>query len=119
MGEAKQTDDGVTILTGKKDKLGGNSVPIPEFMRLEPDEQAKRMEQVKGKLVDALKPNANMVEKIGKDPQLMSGERCLFFGGVAEDFIRSLLYFDFNISFLEAHNTSPLKVLTIQRSWQL
>lgn len=71
---AGKKDDGITLLTGKKDKLGGGGPSIPDFLRVEPDEQAKRMQQVKGKLVDALKPTPDMLSKLGTNPGLLSGD---------------------------------------------
>ena len=72
-------DDGITMLTGKKDKIGGAGPAIPDFLRMEPDEQAKRMQEVKGKLVSALQPTPGMIAKIGQDPTLLAGGeiRCL------------------------------------------
>ena len=66
-------EDGITMLTGKKDKIGGAGPAIPDFLRVEPDEQTKRMQEVKGKLVSALQPTPDMISKIGQDPTLLAG----------------------------------------------
>lgn len=61
------------MLTGRKDNLSGGGPAIPDFLRVEPDEQAKRMQEVKGKLVSALQPTPDMIAKIGQDTTLLAG----------------------------------------------
>lgn len=61
------------MLKGKKDKFGSGGPTIPDFFRVEPDEQAKKMQEMKGKLVTALKPTPEMIEKLGANPGLLSG----------------------------------------------
>ncbi|KAG2443035.1 hypothetical protein HYH02_009450 [Chlamydomonas schloesseri] len=55
-----------------KPKTVGSGPDIPDFMRLEPDEQAKMYETYKSELVNKLKPTPDMVSAIGKDPELLS-----------------------------------------------
>mmetsp|Transcript_9278 Transcript_9278/g.22994 ORF Transcript_9278/g.22994 Transcript_9278/m.22994 type:complete len:213 (-) Transcript_9278:72-710(-) len=67
-------DDGIPLLKGKKAALGGGTgAKVPDFMRVEPDEAAKQYEQVRGKLVEALKPTPDMVEGIMRNPDLLAG----------------------------------------------
>ena len=61
------------MLKGKKDQINNKGPAIPDFLRVEPDEQAKRLQEVKGKLVNALQPTPDMISKLGKDPTLLSG----------------------------------------------
>ena len=61
------------MLKGKKDKIGRGGPTIPDFFRVEPDEQAKKMQEIKGKLVNALKPTPDMISKLGANPGLLSG----------------------------------------------
>jgi|LauGreSBDMM110SN_4_FD.fasta_scaffold114856_1 hypothetical protein len=67
-------DEGMTVLRGKKDKLGSVGQAIPDFFRVEPDENSKKMQEIKGKLVTALKPTPDMIAKLGNNPGLLSGE---------------------------------------------
>lgn len=62
--------DGITTLKGKKGGLGGPR--IPDFMRVEPDEEQKRMDEMKGKLMEALKPTRELIDGIGQNPALAS-----------------------------------------------
>ena len=59
-----------------KGKKGGVSGPqIPDFLRVEPDEQEKRYAAMKGELVDKLKPTPDMMSKVASDPTLITGKR--------------------------------------------
>lgn len=71
--QPKTLPDGITVLTGKKDGLGRGGQTIPDFLRVEPDEQTKRLDEIKGKLVNALKPTPETVAKLGSNPDLMAG----------------------------------------------
>ncbi|PNW84998.1 hypothetical protein CHLRE_03g167500v5 [Chlamydomonas reinhardtii] len=55
-----------------KPKAVGSGPDIPDFMRVEPDEQAKMYDVYKSELVNKLKPTPDMVSAIGKDPELLS-----------------------------------------------
>ena len=63
------------VIEELKGRKGGQQGPIiPDFLRVEPDaEGAKRIEEFKGKLVEALKPTPEVISSIGKDPRLMAG----------------------------------------------
>lgn len=46
---------------------------IPDFLKLEPDEQHKQYEAFKTKLVDVLKPTPDTVAEISSNPLLAAG----------------------------------------------
>lgn len=63
------------MLKGKKGSGFGQGGPsIPDFLRVEPDEQTKKLEEVKGKLVNALKPTPESIAQISSNPDLLAGE---------------------------------------------
>lgn len=62
------------FLKGKKGGVGSGP-QIPDFLRVEPDEQEKRYAAMKGELVDKLKPTPDMMSKVASDPTLITGER--------------------------------------------
>ncbi|PNH05798.1 Hsc70-interacting protein [Tetrabaena socialis] len=53
-----------------KQGLGGGPL-IPDFLRVEPDEQEKRFAAMKADLIEKLKPNQDTVAQIAKDPAMM------------------------------------------------
>eukprot|EP00955_Chlamydomonas_euryale_P020078 213604-Chlamydomonas_euryale.AAC.21 len=65
-------DEGIPALTGKKLGIGSSGKAIPDFMRVEPDEQTKRMQEAKSKLIDALKPTKETIDDLQTKPGLMS-----------------------------------------------
>ncbi|KAG1671825.1 hypothetical protein FOA52_000202 [Chlamydomonas sp. UWO 241] len=66
-------DDGITVLRGKKaGGLGGGGPAIPHFLRVEPDEQAKQMEKMKGELIASLKPDEETIKGITSNAELMA-----------------------------------------------
>jgi hypothetical protein len=75
--QQRSPDDGLIVLKGKKDGISNSGPSIPDFMRIEPDEQAKRLQEVKGKLTEALKPTPSMINELSKNPALLAGERTL------------------------------------------
>lgn len=63
----------MTELKGKKNTPGG-AKSIPDFLKVEQDEAPKlTQEQVKQKLVDAMKPTPEMVKDVSANPLLMEG----------------------------------------------
>jgi len=46
---------------------------VPDFMRLQPTEEQKRIEAYKAHLVSALQPTPETVAAVNKDSTLMSG----------------------------------------------
>lgn len=65
----------ITVLQGRKGGGFGQGGPsIPDFLRVEPDEQTKKLEEVKGKLVNALKPTPESIAQISSNPDLQAGE---------------------------------------------
>ncbi|EFJ42953.1 hypothetical protein VOLCADRAFT_96874 [Volvox carteri f. nagariensis] len=50
----------------------GNGPVIPDFLRVEPDEQEKRYMAMKADLVEKLKPTPDVMTKIGQDPGLLA-----------------------------------------------
>ena len=61
------------MLRGKKDAMGKAS--IPDFMKVEPDEQSKKLQEMKSKLVTALAPTQESIAGIASNPELMAGAR--------------------------------------------
>ena len=77
----------MTVIKGKTDQIKNGGPSIPDFLRVEPDEQMKRLQEVKGKLVSALQPTPEMISKLGKDPTLLSGASSNIFSfSISRDF---------------------------------
>ncbi len=55
----------------KRDPSGTKA--IPDFLRVQPDEQEQRYAQMRTQLVEALKPNQETVSQIAQDPTLLAG----------------------------------------------
>lgn len=53
-------------------KGAGDRPSIPDFLRLEPDEEAKRYAAMKSDLLQKLQPTPDMITQIGKDPSLLA-----------------------------------------------
>ncbi|GAX75486.1 hypothetical protein CEUSTIGMA_g2929.t1 [Chlamydomonas eustigma] len=70
--QQRPPEDGLIVLKGRKDGISNVGPSIPDFMRVEPDEQAKRLQEVKGKLTEALKPTPTMINQLSKNPALMA-----------------------------------------------
>jgi len=62
----------IPTLVGKK-YANVKDAHIPDFMRVEPDEEAKKLGEVKQKLVDALKPTPELMKGVAADENLMAG----------------------------------------------
>lgn len=49
------------------------SKPIPDFLRVPPDEQEQRLAAMKSQLLSALQPTPDTVSAVAQDSKLMSG----------------------------------------------
>ncbi|GLC35783.1 hypothetical protein PLESTB_000493800 [Pleodorina starrii] len=67
----KPAEEEIPMIRAKKGVGGGGPV-IPDFLRVEPDEQEKRYIAMKADLLDKLKPTPDTVSKIGQDPALLA-----------------------------------------------
>lgn len=66
-------DDDIPMLRGAKGPAGLGAKAIPDFLRVEPDEQEKRYNAFKQELVEKLKPTPETIGDITKDPTLLAG----------------------------------------------
>jgi hypothetical protein len=55
------------------------SKPIPDFLRVPPDEQEQRMAAMKTQLLSALQPTPDTVSAVAQDSKLMSGRAIWLF----------------------------------------
>ncbi|GIL72911.1 hypothetical protein Vretimale_4563 [Volvox reticuliferus] len=71
--EPKKVEPPVEEIPMIRAKAGLGSGPmIPDFLRVEPDEQQKRFQAMKADLVDKLKPTPDTITKIGQDQSLLA-----------------------------------------------
>ncbi|KXZ56702.1 hypothetical protein GPECTOR_1g632 [Gonium pectorale] len=72
-GEQKPTASAreeIPMIRAKQPHTGGPA--IPDFLRVEPDEQERRYMAMKNELIEKLKPTPDMVSQIGQDPSLLA-----------------------------------------------
>ncbi|GLI68960.1 hypothetical protein VaNZ11_013488 [Volvox africanus] len=71
--EQKKVEPPVEEIPMIRAKTGLGSGPvIPDFLRIEPDEQQKRFQAMKADLVDKLKPTPDTIAKIGQDQSFLA-----------------------------------------------
>lgn len=71
MQKAEPPIEEIPLIRAKKG-LGSGPV-IPDFLRVEPDEQEKRFAAYKADLVKKLQPTPDTMAKIAQDPTLLAG----------------------------------------------